>query len=133
MPRASGADLQQSFPEIGELRRESLELVRQTAAELNLRDAVKYLACPICKERMSRRQFAIGSGIVVDRCIHDGVWFDAGELELAAAYFEAGGPADAARRKRISGERETKRIPIVTGDLGDEATAAMAQLLLWLV
>lgn len=131
VPHRSAADLKDSFPEVGNLSPEKLEYLRHAAAELNLKDGVRYLACPICKDRMSRRQFALGSGIVVDRCIAHGVWFDAGELELAAAYFEVGGPVDAA--KRYDQKPRTARIPIVDGNLGEPATSAMAKLLLWLI
>lgn len=131
VPHSAAAELHQSFPGVGNLEPRKLNQLRGAAAMKNLREGVRYLACPICNERMSRRQFALGSGIVVDRCLPHGVWFDRGELELAAEYFEAGGPHDAARRK--SDLREKKYIPITRGELGEPATSALAKLLLWLI
>ncbi len=45
---------------------------------------VRYLACPRCAERMSRRLFGRKSGLVVDVCSMHGIWFDRGEAEQAA-------------------------------------------------
>jgi Zn-finger nucleic acid-binding protein len=48
-------------------------------------EATTELACPRCKEPMTRRTFARESTIVVDVCSAHGTWFDAGELRAAAA------------------------------------------------
>lgn len=40
---------------------------------------VKYLPCPVCAERMNRRQFVPGSGVIIDECRDHGIWLDAGE------------------------------------------------------
>ncbi len=127
VPVGSAGDLRRSLPSVGSLDRASLERVREAAADRNAVDGVRYLACPTCAERMYRRQFALGSGIVVDRCALHGVWFDGGELELAAAYFAAGGPHDAERRKTDHAPRAPSLPP------SPDAARALAQLLLWLV
>jgi Zn-finger nucleic acid-binding protein len=42
--------------------------------------------CPRDGEELSRYEWNLGSGIVLDRCPHDGgIWMDAGELEAYAA------------------------------------------------
>ena len=40
----------------------------------------RYLPCPVCKSLMNRVNFAHHSGIVIDLCGKDGVWFDRDEL-----------------------------------------------------
>lgn len=94
VPRSQAHALRATFPAVGPLDRGALAKVREAAALRNLTDGVRYLACPVCAERMDRRPFALGSGLVVDRCLPHGVWFDGGELELAATYFAVGGPRD---------------------------------------
>lgn len=126
--RAEAPALRESFPEVGGLDRRRLAEVRRAAAARNLGDGIRYLACPACGERMERRQFALGSGLVVDRCVAHGVWFDGGELELAAAYFAAGGPLDASQRR---GAPQTE--PGAPLDASDPALRPIVDLLLWLM
>jgi Zn-finger nucleic acid-binding protein len=40
----------------------------------------KYLRCPACDQLMDRHNFGVTSGVIVDVCVKDGVWFDNGEL-----------------------------------------------------
>ena len=131
VPRASAPALRRAFPSVGTLDRKALDEVKRAASVRNLHDGVRYLACPFCGERMDRRQFALGSGIVIDRCLSDGVWFDGGELELARAYFAAGGPHEEVARKR----RESKDggAPIPTNPAGGVVPSPMVELLLWLM
>ena len=42
---------------------------------------VTYRPCPVCHKLMVRRNFALTSGIVVDVCGADGLWFDSEELD----------------------------------------------------
>lgn len=137
VPRESAAALRESFPDPGPLQRESLAALRSIAAKSNLAGGVRYLACPACAERMLRVQFAPGSGIVVDRCMNHGVWFDRGELDLAVFYFKSGGPADAAIRKKIlqsardaaGTNRHSHARPV---ELPAEQASTLAKLLMWL-
>lgn len=41
---------------------------------------VKYVRCPACDQLMDRHNFGVSSGVIVDVCTRDGVWFDNGEL-----------------------------------------------------
>lgn len=52
---------------------------------------VAYRPCPVCRKLMLRRNFAGASGIVVDVCGADGLWFDATELDGILAWIRSGG------------------------------------------
>ncbi|MBP9826796.1 MAG: zf-TFIIB domain-containing protein [Thermoanaerobaculia bacterium] len=52
---------------------------------------VAYRPCPVCQKLMIRRNFAGASGIVIDVCGTDGLWFDAAELDGVLAWIRAGG------------------------------------------
>ncbi len=41
---------------------------------------VRYRRCPLCREVMNRVNFAGNTGVIVDVCLADGWWLDAGEL-----------------------------------------------------
>lgn len=47
---------------------------------------VSYLACPLCSEAMSRKNFGGRSAILVDVCAVHGVWLDRGELDAVIAF-----------------------------------------------
>jgi len=130
IPRASAGALRAAFPHVGELDRTRLAEIRRAAAERNLHDGVRYLRCPICDTRMDRRQFAAGSGIVIDRCLGHGVWFDGGELELAAEYFRVGGPDDAAHREPA--EKRPAMPATTAAKLHSQEAEWITQLFIWL-
>ncbi len=52
---------------------------------------VRYVACPVCRALMNRRNFGHASGVIVDVCGKHGTWFDAGELPRVLAFVESGG------------------------------------------
>ena len=58
-----------------------------------------YVRCPTCSEMMNRRQFADGSGIVLDVCRLHGTWLDAGELRAVVEFVEKGGYEEERRRE----------------------------------
>jgi Zn-finger nucleic acid-binding protein len=68
-----------------------------------------YIPCPECKKLMNRRQFAGGSGIIVDWCKPHGTWFDCDELKRAVEFIRAGGFQKAREREksRLDEERAT--------------------------
>jgi Zn-finger nucleic acid-binding protein len=43
-------------------------------------EPTQYLRCPLCPEMMNRHTFGASSGVFIDVCKQDGVWFDDGEL-----------------------------------------------------
>jgi len=71
-----------------------------------------YLKCPSCKTIMNRRQFAAGSGVIVDVCKHHGTFFDFGELPAIIDFVMQGGLEKAERaeieRLRDQARREIK-------------------------
>jgi Zn-finger nucleic acid-binding protein len=71
-----------------------------------------YLKCPSCKTIMNRRQFAAGSGVIVDVCKHHGTFFDIGELPAIIDFVMQGGLEKAERaeieRMRDEARRELK-------------------------
>ncbi len=66
-----------------------------------LDNPVRYVACPVCDDIMTRRNFGRSSGVIVDVCGKHGTWFDSGELPRVLAFVEAGGLAYARKREEI--------------------------------
>jgi Zn-finger nucleic acid-binding protein len=58
---------------------------------------------------MARRNYGRRSGIIVDMCKDDGLWFDAGELERILAWIRDGGLAEAKRRNAQEERAEDAR------------------------
>lgn len=56
-----------------------------------------YIRCPDCSKHMNRRNFARGSGIIIDVCRSHGTWFDKDELSHAVEFALSGGLERAAR------------------------------------
>lgn len=86
--------------------------------------SVRYLPCVVCKKLMNRTIFAHVSGVLVDVCKNDGVWFDAGEIGKTIAFIEAGGlrrsKAFETQRARQTAEADRRawekaREPVMTG------------------
>jgi Zn-finger nucleic acid-binding protein len=76
-----------------------------------LRDAsqqVVYLKCPDCEQRMSRRNFAKRSGVIIDVCNAHGIWFDDEELSRILQFVRAGG-LDETRRRDLEELKEQER------------------------
>lgn len=70
---------------------------------------VRYLKCPRCSMQMNRSVFGRSSGVIVDLCKADGVWFDAGELASVLEFIEAGGLERALEKERAEQEAELRR------------------------
>jgi Zn-finger nucleic acid-binding protein len=71
---------------------------------------VHYLPCPVCKALMNRVNFGGSSGVVVDVCAKNGVWFDSGELPRVLAFVETGGLARARRAQIEELERRERAL-----------------------
>jgi Zn-finger nucleic acid-binding protein len=54
-------------------------------------DTSGYIKCPVCQDTMSRVNFGRNSGVIVDVCVDHGTWFDAREIDRAAAFLASGG------------------------------------------
>ena len=71
---------------------------------------VRYLKCPVCERLMNRTNFARMSGVIVDVCKDDGVWFDAGEVNAVIDFVERGGLERARRREEEERAAEHARL-----------------------
>lgn len=69
---------------------------------------LRYVACPLCAEIMLRKNFGRSSGVIVDVCSKDGIWFDRGELPRVLEFVEAGG-LELLRRRELEEARESRR------------------------
>ena len=52
---------------------------------------VRYVHCPRCKKVLNRENFGRQSGVVIDVCKADGVFFERGELRSVLAFIDGGG------------------------------------------
>lgn len=70
---------------------------------------VRYLPCIVCGDRMTRRNFASSSGVILDVCRRHGVWLDHRELERVLAFVREGGLDRARRLERERLEQARKK------------------------
>ena len=79
------------------------------------------LKCPKCNDKMYSINYAVSSGVIIDRCPNEhGLWFDKHELEAVQAYSEYWSEEVSKRQssfESILENAETKRL----NDLDDEA------------
>jgi len=68
-----------------------------------------YRKCPRCQTMMNRRNFARGSGVVIDACKDHGLWFDANELSAILQWIRKGGEGRVAE-KREAEQRHRERM-----------------------
>jgi len=71
---------------------------------------VVYLACPDCDARMTRRNFAKRSGVIIDVCNAHGIWFDDEELAKILEFVRGGGLEEARRRDLEDLAEEERRL-----------------------
>ena len=69
-------------------------------------EPVKYRSCPGCRNLMNRVNYGRISGVVIDVCRKDGIWFDRGELSAIVAFLEGGGSERVRRREHESIRQE---------------------------
>lgn len=90
-----------SEPRLDEVQRFTISM---SEGSLERRD------CPICEQRMARRNYARLSGVILDHCHLHGVYFDAGELAQILAFVRSGGLAvDKARRAKATRKEQRDR------------------------
>jgi Zn-finger nucleic acid-binding protein len=99
-----------------------------------------YRRCPKCAGLMTRRNFGAGSGVILDVCGKDGVFFDRGELTAVVDFLEKGGWDRLKKRERERLEEEVSAleakkhavslgsVPIASG----EGESVLTGLLGWL-
>ena len=71
-------------------------------------EAVRYRPCPACRQFMNRTNYGRISGVVVDVCKADGVWFDRDELRRVLEFIQAGG-MEKSRDRQIRDLKEAER------------------------
>jgi len=69
-----------------------------------------YLPCANCKSMMSRRNFKSISGVLIDSCLHCGVWLDKGELQSIRNFVASGGLDKAQDKKLVRHELELEAL-----------------------
>ena len=72
-------------------------------------EPVRYVPCPICTKLMNRVNFARSSGVILDICKTDGVWFDREELRRVVDFVHAGGLEISRERERKEWEAAKRR------------------------
>ena len=76
-------------------------------------DSIHYVPCPVCAKLMNRMNFAHGSGVILDICKADGVWFDREELRRIVEFIRAGGLETSRERDRKESEAAKRKQPLV--------------------
>ena len=94
----------------GEAQAAVLQWERGRAPTLSLREPVRYRRCPACRQFMNRMNFARISGVIIDVCRKDGVFFDRSELHQVIAFIRGGGLERSRDRKRQEMAEEERRL-----------------------
>ena len=68
-----------------------------------------YVPCPVCAKLMNRVNFARASGVILDICKADGVWFDREELRRIVEFIRAGGLETSRERDRKEWEAAKRK------------------------
>ncbi|HWB58689.1 MAG TPA: zf-TFIIB domain-containing protein [Chthoniobacteraceae bacterium] len=67
-----------------------------------------YIPCPVCGTLMNRVNFAHCSGIILEICKEDGVWFDHDQLRRVVEFIRAGGLEKSRERDLAQWEAEKR-------------------------
>jgi len=79
---------------------------------------VRYVHCPMCTKVMNRENFGRQSGVVIDVCKSDGVWFERGELRSVLAFIDGGGLERARVRDVARKSEERKSLEVAFTESG---------------
>jgi Zn-finger nucleic acid-binding protein len=88
------------------------------------REPARYRPCPVCGVLMHRRNYGRKSGVIVDTCQEDGLWFDSEELDAILEWVRQGGLERArnwARQMQVEEDRSLR-------PAGDQRSADTAWL-----
>ena len=77
-------------------------------------DSIHYVPCPVCAKLMNRVNFAHVSGVILDICKADGVWFDREELRRIVEFIRAGGLEVSREREREEWEAAKRKKPLAS-------------------
>lgn len=91
---------------------------------------VRYVSCAVCKKTMNRVNFGHTSGVIVDVCKQDGIWFERDELRQVLEYVAKGGLERRVDPSEASAARNDARIHALGLDpaLVRDGAPAAAQL-----
>ena len=70
---------------------------------------VRYLSCPRCSAQMQRKNYGRVSGVIVDVCVHHGLFLDAGEFDKLTQFQRSGGE-DKTRRAETTEAKRHKEV-----------------------
>jgi Zn-finger nucleic acid-binding protein len=73
-----------------------------------------YRDCPVCRTLMNRHNYGRSSGVILDVCQRDGLWFDLDELPRLLAWIRAGGEERARRRQQEEDREATRQLRVAT-------------------
>ena len=99
----------------------ALEAARQRAAQgipiqapkpQSVARSFVYRSCPVCHDRMTRKNYGKRSGVIVDWCGAHGTWLDADELEQIAAFIAGGGLKDAPGGSQAPGLSDGRKMTV---------------------
>ncbi len=76
-----------------------------------------YLPCANCQKMMSRRNFKSISGVLIDSCLHCGVWLDKGELQSIRNFIASGGLDKSQDSKLVKHELKMEALDDRVSDL----------------
>lgn len=115
---------------VGRVSIKETDVRRRVVAEAS--GPILYRRCPVCEEMMGRTNFERVSGIILDKCMEHGTFFDSGELHDVLNFVRSGGLILAQRKKAIEKGRLTaeeasaRRSPTNQGATGLEAQGMLA-------
>jgi Zn-finger nucleic acid-binding protein len=69
-----------------------------------------YIPCPVCGDLMLRKNYAGGSGVIVDWCRLHGTWFDRQELQQIINFIKSGGLQATRKREMDKLHEEQERL-----------------------
>ncbi len=85
----------------------------RTATASKRLTAFRYRRCPSCAKMMTRVNIAKISGVIVDRCLQHGTFFDLDELHALVRFLEQGGLDRARARERELLADERRRLQML--------------------
>lgn len=75
-----------------------------------------YRRCPVCGERMHRRNHGGKDGAIIDRCKDHGFWFDAEELERILRWVRGGGESRVEERRQAEARHAARQVRLTMPD-----------------
>jgi len=78
-------------------------------AAMHEEEGWRYRPCPVCQQRMPRKNYGRKSGVIIDLCRGHGMWFDANELPRILAWVRRGGLRVAAARDAEAAKADQRR------------------------